>query len=157
MLSDRYVRLAREAGALGELPRALAARAYVLLFTGELTAAASLVAEMQAAVEATGSNLAPYAALSLAAFGGHEDEAAALTEATLQNALPRGDGFAISAAGWTNAVLNNGLGHYGKALDAARRTSENHAEVAFANWAVSELIEAAVRSGQTETDRKSVV
>ena len=32
----------------------------MLLFAGELAAAASLIQELQAAMEATGSNLAPY-------------------------------------------------------------------------------------------------
>ena len=48
-------------------------------------------------------------------------------------------------------MLNNGLGRYTEALTAARRASENHPELGFSNWAVVELIEAAVRSGMTET------
>ena len=39
-LSARYLQLAREVGALSELPLALISRAYLLLFAGELTAAA---------------------------------------------------------------------------------------------------------------------
>ena len=39
-LSARYLQLAREVGALSELPLALVSRAYLLLFSGELTAAA---------------------------------------------------------------------------------------------------------------------
>ncbi len=57
-----------KSGALSELPMALSARAFMLLFAGELAAAAALVQEVQAAMEATGSNLAPYAAMGLAAF-----------------------------------------------------------------------------------------
>jgi DNA-binding CsgD family transcriptional regulator len=151
MLSDRYVRLAREAGALSELPLALPQRVYVLLFAGELTAAASEVEEMQTIVEATGSNIAPYGALALAAFRGREAEASALTEAILRDAPPRGEGFAISAVGWAGAVLNNGLGRYAEALTSARRASENHPELGQSNWAMVELIEAAARSGMTET------
>jgi tetratricopeptide (TPR) repeat protein len=58
-LSERHVRLARETGALGDLPLALSHRVYMHLFAGEVTAAASLVEEAQAATEATGSNFAP--------------------------------------------------------------------------------------------------
>jgi DNA-binding CsgD family transcriptional regulator len=151
MLSDRYIGLAREAGALSELPLALPQRVYVLLFAGELTAAASEVEEMQTIVEATGSNIAPYGALALAAFRGREAEASALTEAILRDAPPRGEGFAISAVGWAGAVLNNGLGRYAEALTSARRASENHPELGQSNWAMVELIEAAARSGMTET------
>jgi DNA-binding CsgD family transcriptional regulator len=151
MLSDRYVRLAREAGALSELPLALPQRVYVLLFAGELTAAASEAEEMQTIIEATGSNIAPYGALALAAFRGREAEASALTEAILRDAPLRGEGFAISAVGWAGAVLNNGLGRYAEALTSARRASENHPELGQSNWAMVELIEAAARSGMTET------
>jgi DNA-binding CsgD family transcriptional regulator/tetratricopeptide (TPR) repeat protein len=151
MLSDRYVQLAREVGALGELPVALLQRVDVLLFAGELTAAASAAEEMHAAIEATGSNIAPYGALALAAFRGREAEASVLTEATLRDVSARGEGFGISAVGWAGAVLNNGLGRYTEALTAARRASENHPELGQSNWAMAELIEAATRSGMTET------
>jgi DNA-binding CsgD family transcriptional regulator len=151
MLSDRYVQRAREVGALSELPLALFARLYALLFAGELTAAASAAEEMRAALEATGTNLAPYGALGLAAFRGREAEASTLVEATLRDAPRRGEGLAISAAEWASAVLNNGLGHYTEALTAAQRSSGNYPELGFSNWALVELIEAAVRSGMTET------
>ena len=45
------------------------------LFAGELTTAASLVDEIRGASEATGSNLAPYGAVGLAALRGREAEA----------------------------------------------------------------------------------
>ena len=67
MLSNRYVELTREAGALSELPLALTQHAYVLFLAGDLDAAASLVEEVQVATEATGSMFEPYAAMSLAA------------------------------------------------------------------------------------------
>ena len=63
VLSTRHVQLARETGALSELPLALTSRAYVLLFAGELTSAASVIHEVEAVKEATGSGLAPYGAL----------------------------------------------------------------------------------------------
>ena len=68
-------------GALSELPLALTSRAYLLLFAGELTAAAALADEVQAVKEATGSGLAPYGALGLAALRGDEARAQALIDA----------------------------------------------------------------------------
>ena len=84
VLSRRHVELARQIGALCELPLALSSRVYLLLFTGELAAAASMTDEVQAATEATGSDLAPYGALALAALRGRETEAVALIRATGQ-------------------------------------------------------------------------
>jgi hypothetical protein len=53
-LASRYVQLARDAGSLSELPLALLHRGHVHLFSGELTAAATVFAELQAVADATG-------------------------------------------------------------------------------------------------------
>jgi DNA-binding CsgD family transcriptional regulator len=151
VLSKRYVERARKVGALIELPLALSRRVYVLLFAGELIAAASLVEEVQAATEATGTNFTPYAAMGLAALRGDEIEASALIEATVKDVPSRGEGLGITAAERANAVLNNGLGRYQKALAAAQRATTNDRELGFSNWALAELIEAATRSGMSET------
>jgi DNA-binding CsgD family transcriptional regulator len=149
MISGRYVQLAREAGALSELPSALTGRSYVLLFAGEMGAAAAAVEEMKAAVEATGSTVAPYGALGLAVFSGRKTEASALIQATLRDGPRRHEGLAVSAAEWASAVLDNSLGHYREALTAAQRATESHSELGHANWALAELVEAAARSGMT--------
>src|SRR5262245_28887527 len=70
LLSARRVKLARDAGALTVLPFAATIRAGVHLWAGEFAAAATLVAEMESATEATGSSIAPTAAVALAAFTG---------------------------------------------------------------------------------------
>ena len=74
-LSERHVRLARRTGALSDLPLALTQRVYMHLLAGELTAAASLVDEIEAATDAIGSTLAPYGKVGLAALRGREVEA----------------------------------------------------------------------------------
>ena len=160
MLSERYVQLARTAGALSELPLALSMRAYLLLFAGELTAASSLIDEIHTVTEATGSNPAPYGALAVAAMRGQQAEASALIEATLIDVTRRGEGVGLAVAERANAVLNNGLGRYREAMAAAHRALEyqQHARVRYpgvANWAATELIEAAVRSGTTEAAKKT--
>ena len=58
--------------------------------------------------EATGSNLAPYGALGLAALRGRELEARTLIDATLRETAPRGEGIGVSMAHWANALLCNG-------------------------------------------------
>ena len=50
---------------------------------------------------------------------------------------------------WATAVLNNGLGRYQSALAVAQQASESPLDVIYHNWALAELIEAAVRSGQS--------
>ncbi|MEY9934063.1 DNA-binding CsgD family transcriptional regulator [Catenulispora sp. GP43] len=151
MLINRYVQLCRQHGALTELRLALTARSIQLLVAGELAAAGTAVEELQAAVSATGSKLAPYGAVALAAFRGRHSEASALIEAAATDAEQRGEGLAVTSVEWANAVLNNGLGHYGKALAAAQRASEYLKEdLGLRNWALAEMVEAAVRTGDTD-------
>jgi DNA-binding CsgD family transcriptional regulator len=148
MLTSQYVQLCRQHGALTELRLALTARSLALLVAGELTAADALIEELQAALDATGSNLVPYGALALAAFRGHESEASAMEQAMVADATSRGEGLAVTAAKWASAVLYNGLCHYRKALAAAQRATEYQKEdYGLRNWALAELVEAAVRGG----------
>jgi hypothetical protein len=146
LFTDKYLRLARDLGMLSQLPRSLGARAFLLLFTGELTAAGALVEEAQAATEAMGSHLASYSDVAVAALRGSKAEASALIAATLRDVSVGGEGIGITVVEWASAVLSNGLGNYHKALVAA----ENPWELAFLNWALVELVEAAARSGKHE-------
>ncbi len=151
VLSDRYLRLAREAGALGELPLALIARTYSFIFAGELTTAASLTDEIEAVREATGVGLARYCAFGLAALRGDEAGATALIEATLEEVPQRGEGVGITFAEWASTLLHNGLGNYHKATVAGRHAIAVDQDVAQLSWALPEVIEAAARSEMTET------
>ena len=145
-LAARELRIVREAGALTVLPLALSANIVALIFGGELGAAASLLDEVKIVTEATGTQLAPYGALILAAWAGRESELRALVEATTKDAVPRGEGIGVSTAQWTDALLHNGLGHYERAAAAAGRVLESPARLdATINWALPELVEAAAR------------
>jgi hypothetical protein len=149
-LTDRQVQLARNAGALSLLPIALIERFGVQLFLGDLDAAASLVAEAEAVVEATGSQLAPQGAMALAAWRGREAEASALIQASRQEVELRGEGLWLIATEWASAVLFNGLGRYKDALSAAEQAAEDPHELGLSTWVPTEIIEAAVRSGEPE-------
>jgi DNA-binding CsgD family transcriptional regulator len=149
-LTDRQVQLARNAGALSLLPIALIERFGVQLFVGDLDAAASLVAEAEAVVEATGSQLAPQGAIALAAWRGREAEASALIQASRQEVERRGEGLWLIATEWASAVLFNGLGRYEDALAAAEQAAEDPHELGVSTWVPTEIIEAAVRSGAPE-------
>jgi DNA-binding CsgD family transcriptional regulator len=150
VLSDRQVTLARDAGALVTLPIALNTRSAAHLFAGEFTEAASLVAQAESVIEATGSSIAPYGPLGLAVFRGQGTQAAQLIQAITDDARRRGEGRVLSFAQWAAAVLYNSLGRYEEALAAAQRASEDSDAVQFASWALVELIEAAVRSAVPE-------
>jgi len=149
-ISERHVQIARETGALGELPLALSQRVYAHLFAGELTTAASLVDEIRAAAEVTGSNLAPYGAVGLVALRGREPEAVALIDESRVDATRRGEGIGLSVLDWAQAVLYNGLGRYEQARAAALRATEYPHNLSTSNWGMVELIEAAVRAGTPE-------
>jgi DNA-binding CsgD family transcriptional regulator len=149
VLSDRQVGLARDAGALIALPVAFNVRSGARVFAGDFTEAASVVAQAGSVTEATGSSIAPYGALALAVFRGRETEAAQLIQ-TAGEVGRRGEGAALTFAGWANAVLCNSLGRYEEALAAARQASDDFPSISFASWALVELVEAAARSGAPE-------
>jgi DNA-binding CsgD family transcriptional regulator len=149
-LSERHVQLARSVGALSELPVALNSRAFMLLFAGDLTGAAALIQELQPAIEATGTRLAPYAALGLAVLSGRSGEANALIENITRDVTPRGEGIGLTVVDWAHAVLNNALGNYQEALRSAARSTGYLREMTAPTWAMAELIEAATRSGQDD-------
>ena len=149
-LTDRYVDLCLELGALTELPLALNSRAFMFLFAGKLTAAESVIEQMQALLTAIGGDLAPYSWLGLAAFRGREAEVSVLAQAAVDGAARRGEGWAITGAAWANALVNNGLCHYRRALDAAQRATEYTDDLGLRTWAMPELVEAAARSDAGE-------
>src|SRR5579864_6121933 len=148
-LADRHLQLIRETGALGDLPDALGHRGQMHVFAGELTAAASLHEAIQDATELTGSPLAPYHAVGLTAMRGREAEAKRFMVKARAEVKGRGEGAGLEFIDWAEAVLYNGLGRYGEALAAAERVLEE-AELVPVNWAMPELIEAAVRTGDRE-------
>jgi DNA-binding CsgD family transcriptional regulator len=102
------------------------------------------------AIEATGSTLAPYGAIGLAALRGREAEAISLIDETRSDVTLRGEGRGLSVLDWAEAVLYNGLGRYEEACAAALRVVEYPHDLSTSNWAIAELIEAAVRAGTPE-------
>ena len=142
----RQVQLGRESGALDRLPIDLIALAQSAAWRGDLAAAASLVAEINAVCEITGSRVVPYAAMLLAALRGDPADVTPLVDAARAEAEAGGQGAAVTYAYWVTAILHNGLGRYDDALTAARRAVE-HDHLYVSMWALPELVEAAARSG----------
>jgi DNA-binding CsgD family transcriptional regulator len=148
-IMDREVRLAREVGALDELPVNLLPLAMSATWRGDFAAAASLIAESDTVCEVTGSRLAPYAAMFLAAMRGDQAELTSLAAATTTEAEAGGQGAAVTCAHWTTAILHNGSGRYADAFAAAGQArADSHLHMSM--WALPELIEAATRTSNTE-------
>jgi DNA-binding CsgD family transcriptional regulator len=156
-LAEGHLQLIRETGAVGELPDALGHRGQMHLFSGQLAAAASLQEALQEATELTGNPIAPYLEVSVLAMRGREADARRLIDRARSELIARGEGAGLEFMDWAESVLYNGLGRYDEALAAARRVLD-HAELVPVNWAIPELIEAAVRVGTpelaTEADRR---
>lgn len=145
-LARRFVQLARDSGALARLPTALVTLIVRHIFTGDLAAAASLLEELDAVREG---HPPSYAHQLLAAWQGQEDKTAEMIAATSAQAKRRGEGIGPIAAGWTWALLCNGLGRYEDALSAAQQAIAPQQELGFLTWGpLVELITAA-----THTDR----
>ena len=110
-ISARNLKEARDAGALARLPIDLADWAIFVTSCGDFGAAAVAIAEAEAITKATGTHIAPYAQLLLAAFRGQSD-ALPLIESTIRDAGTGGQGLSVQWAEWTSAILFNGLGRY---------------------------------------------
>ena len=149
VLSARHLDLVREAGALAALPSVLANRSGALYeFLGELSEAPSYEGELRSATEATGI-AALYSALTLAAMRGQEAEFTELIRTEVSDARARGEGLALTVAERLGGVLYNGLGRYDAALVAIGQAERFYTE-GPAMGTLTELIEAAVRSGRPE-------
>jgi DNA-binding CsgD family transcriptional regulator/tetratricopeptide (TPR) repeat protein len=150
VLSDRFVQLARNAGALTVLPLALNHRAGCHVHAGEFPSAEALGEEAREVSVAIGNPDVSISSLFLAGWRGREVEAVRLIEASDQDAAGRGEGRRIGAGRYASAVLYNGLGRYERALAAAEEALEYPRELATSRWALSEQVEAATRSGKPE-------
>ncbi len=142
--------LSRDVGALDHLPIDLAGQAACVAWCGDFPGAAALVAESRLVSEATGTRIAPFAAMLLAALRGRDAEAEPLIEATIAEATAGGQGAAVTWARWVTAILRNGRGRYAEATAAAEQASRDTPEAYVSMWALPELIEAAARTGDTQ-------
>lgn len=149
LIASRHVVMARESGALSELPAALDARACAHLLAGELAAASALIDEVTMVHDVIGGNSARVMSLALAAFRGREQASRTLIDAIMNDAVPRGQGAAVTVAQWAHAVLCNGLGQYDEAMTAARLAAGHEEQPGTTWWASVELVEAAARCGDT--------
>jgi DNA-binding CsgD family transcriptional regulator len=147
-LNGRIVEVARASGALAPLALALNANGLMISWCGDLETADALVAEQDSVKEATGIRMPSYGGQLLAAYRGRIDEASAHALAVDHLLVEQGNGMAVQMAKWATAVLNNGLGRYAAAYAAGREAANQSSFMT--PFALSELIESAVRCGSKE-------
>jgi hypothetical protein len=143
----RHVRLARAAGALGQLPVMLDSLGTATAASGDFAAAEALIAEAGTIRQVTGVRATPLTAVLLASLRGCHGEAAPLIQAAIAAAEAGRHGLAIAYAYWAAAILHNGAGRYEQALTAARHACQDTTALPISMWALPELVEAAARAG----------
>jgi DNA-binding CsgD family transcriptional regulator len=151
VLTRRHLEAIRAIGALSVLPVALTSRVIYDLYSGDLAEAESLIAESHWVADVTGgqNTMIPYGDVSLSAIRGQaaaEPQFARL----LKEITARGEGVGLNMIGWFRSVLFNSLGRYDEALAAARAGAASPLELGPPKWALAELVEAGVRSGNTD-------
>ena len=106
--------------------------------------------ECDAIVDATTVPTPPYAQLAVAAVRGRAEQVETIIRDVSPSAQERGEGQWLVVTDWATAVLNNGLGWYDQALEAAERATRHTTDLDVVTWATVELVEAASRSGAPE-------
>jgi DNA-binding CsgD family transcriptional regulator len=149
-LTTRELERARKLGALTAIPLVLSMLSYIHATSGELAVAESLLDEIRAASDATGTPAQPYLAMWIAALRGQEAETRGLVRTALDEAAARGEGYATFVTEHVTAVLYNGLGHYSAAVSALRRQAVDPSYRDGSPRPMAELIEAAARAGEPE-------
>jgi DNA-binding CsgD family transcriptional regulator len=139
VLATRQVQIARKNGLFDALPALLGYLGALRIHEGNLQAAESLLVESDAI-----SNTAYLTKLVLAAYRADEAGLATLREAIEPHATARGHAVILAVCDHAASVLNNALGRYEQARDAAQRASDVD-ELTLVSWTLPELVEAAVR------------
>ena len=154
-LASSQAELARATGTLILLPFALDYLARFHIQAGNLSLASALLEEAQSLDLGVRAETLPYVPLRLAAWRGDVSTALNLVEVMIGGAHSRGEGCAVTVAEYATAILYNGLGEYELAFEAAQKAAAAD-EIATSSWALSELVEAAARSGRQEVARESL-
>ena len=149
-ISARQVKLARDVGALDQLPLFLSQAGVGRAWMGDFAGAEGVAAESASVAARTGNRFPPHVALVLRAMQGREADSAAAIASAVEESAASGQRAAATFAQWTAAVLRNGLAHYKEAASAARQAAANPFDPWSALWALPELVEAAARLGDDE-------
>jgi DNA-binding CsgD family transcriptional regulator/tetratricopeptide (TPR) repeat protein len=154
-ISERNLRVIREAGAFAELPQHLLSVGLARLFAGDLGGVAAVMSETETIAAATG-RYSGYLLPVLLALQGNEPEASPLIADVIEQASAPGHEGEAAPAHWAAAILYNGLARYDEAKAAAEKATWNRFNPWFPMWALAELVEAATRGGDVELARDAL-
>jgi DNA-binding CsgD family transcriptional regulator len=152
----RQIHIARDAGALGQLPPHLGALGNAAARAGDFAAAEARIADANAITEATGTRFLPFTEMLVLAMRGSEVEAVRLIERTIEQAADAQQAQAATVAHWAAAILYNGLGRYEDARAAAQAAISAPLDMFAAMWSLPELVEAAARTEAPEVARDAL-
>jgi DNA-binding CsgD family transcriptional regulator len=148
-LVDRHVQIAREDGILIALPVTLNYLAAIRMHGGDLEGAGFALDECDAISTSMGRSLSEPMRVLLAAYRGDEAQTGRFATSVEAVAAARGEGLMLTLCEYARAILQNSLGVYEAALDAAQRAVAPD-DLSVSSWVLPELIEAAVRSGRSD-------
>ena len=154
-IDTRQVQIARDAGALAQLPIHLSALATARARIGDFAGAAALIAEGDSVAAATGSRFPAFMTLQLRALQGEDADAPGGLATAIEQAVTGGQGIASATASMAASVLYNGLARYEEAAASARQAISGTVD-AWRAQLVPELVEAAVRAGDAELARDAL-
>ena len=123
-LAVLHVRRRVQLGALTVLPLGLNSLAHMLLFEGDLDAAASSLAEATQILDATGSNRLYATGVAIHAGLQGAEGASSVIEDQIARARAS-HGFRLASVLWAAAILYNGLGQYEAAFGVATEAIES--------------------------------
>jgi DNA-binding CsgD family transcriptional regulator len=155
-ISARQVQLARDVGALDQLPLFLSQAGTARAWMGDFAGAEAVAAESASVAARTGNRFPPHVVLVLRAMQGREGEGSAVIASAVEESAASGQGATATFAQWAAAVLRNGLAHYKEAASAARQAAANPFDPWSALRALPELVEAAARLGDDEAARDAL-
>jgi DNA-binding CsgD family transcriptional regulator len=149
-IADRWLHLARRLGALSQLPFALGLRAIADMLTGRLDQAGDRwaeICELMAAGPISGMpSIGTHVEGMLLAYRGDYARARAAGLAHIRRATARDEGGPPGIGEYIVAIADLRAGDFDAAYDTASELVKDDM-VMMAEWALPELIEAAVRSG----------
>jgi DNA-binding CsgD family transcriptional regulator len=148
-LATRHAQNAREDGVFSVLPATLNYLALLRIHEGDLEAAAMLLEESDSISRSATGTPGDVMRLVLAAYRGNQAQTAHLSGILEAAAAARGEGLILTVCDYSAAILQNSLGQYQAALDAAQRAIAQD-DLSVSSWALPELVEAAVRSGRAD-------